>query len=178
MDDRHRRCEAPQNRGGAQYLLRKAINGITQHMLTAQLREVENDGLITRTVFAEVPPRVEYEMTASTCTRADDEGSLDMVERIREKRASEARLTWPQSKKRLSAQGPFESSFAQSERLQWLGIFTLSPRRGRKRAYSVVCLASVCFLADFCLSRMTHLSRERRSETARLGLADLDLNIV
>lgn len=64
LDDRHRRCEAPQNRGGAQYLLRKAINGITQHMLTAQLRELENDGLITRTVFAEVPPRVEYEMTA------------------------------------------------------------------------------------------------------------------
>lgn len=115
-------------------------------------------------------------------SRLDDRhrrcGSLDMVERIREKRASEASLTWPQSKKRLSAQGPFESSFAQSERLQWLGIFTLSPRRGRKRAYSVVCLASVCFLADFCLSRMTHLSRERRSETARLGLADLDLNIV
>jgi len=43
--------------------LRKAIGGITQHMLTAQLRELENDGLITRTVFAEVPPRVEYEMT-------------------------------------------------------------------------------------------------------------------
>lgn len=44
--------------------MRKAIPGITQHMLTVQLRELEADGLVTRTVFAEVPPRVEYAMTA------------------------------------------------------------------------------------------------------------------
>lgn len=44
--------------------LRKAIPGITQHMLTAQLRELEADGMVLRTVFAEVPPRVEYQMTA------------------------------------------------------------------------------------------------------------------
>lgn len=44
--------------------LRKAIPGITQHMLTAQLRELEADGLVSRTVFAEVPPRVDYEITA------------------------------------------------------------------------------------------------------------------
>jgi DNA-binding HxlR family transcriptional regulator len=43
--------------------LRKAIPGITQHMLTAQLRELEADGLVSRTVFAEVPPRVEYEIS-------------------------------------------------------------------------------------------------------------------
>jgi len=44
--------------------LRRAIRGITQHMLTAQLRELEKDGLVSRTVFAEVPPRVEYEITS------------------------------------------------------------------------------------------------------------------
>jgi len=40
--------------------LRRALPGITQHMLTSTLRELERDGLISRTVFAEVPLRVEY----------------------------------------------------------------------------------------------------------------------
>lgn len=43
--------------------LKKTIPGITQHMLTSQLRELEEDGLVTRTVYAEVPPRVEYTIT-------------------------------------------------------------------------------------------------------------------
>jgi len=44
--------------------LRRAIPGITQHMLTTQLRELERDGMLSRTIFAEVPPRVDYELTA------------------------------------------------------------------------------------------------------------------
>ena len=43
--------------------LRRSIHGITQHMLTTQLRDLETHGLVTRTVFPEVPPRVEYELT-------------------------------------------------------------------------------------------------------------------
>lgn len=43
--------------------LKKDIPQITEKMLSLQLKELELDGIVTRTVFAEVPPRVEYELT-------------------------------------------------------------------------------------------------------------------
>jgi len=43
--------------------LRRSIEGISQRMLTLTLRGLERDGLIERTVFAEIPPRVQYELT-------------------------------------------------------------------------------------------------------------------
>ena len=43
--------------------LKKSIGHVTQKVLTAQLRQMEESGLLTRKVYAEVPPRVEYTLT-------------------------------------------------------------------------------------------------------------------
>ena len=43
--------------------LRRSIEGISQRMLTLTLKGLERDGLITRTVHATIPPRVDYELT-------------------------------------------------------------------------------------------------------------------
>ena len=43
--------------------LQRAMTGVTARMLTRQLRELEADGLLVRTVYPEVPPKVEYSLT-------------------------------------------------------------------------------------------------------------------
>lgn len=43
--------------------LRREVNGISQRMLTLTLRGLERDGLVTRTVFPSIPPRVDYGLT-------------------------------------------------------------------------------------------------------------------
>lgn len=53
-------------RGGTKRFgeLKKSVTGISQKVLTSNLRSMEEDGLLTRKVFPEVPPRVEYTLTA------------------------------------------------------------------------------------------------------------------
>ncbi|MCU0442992.1 MAG: helix-turn-helix transcriptional regulator [Bacteroidia bacterium] len=43
--------------------LKRSVAGITQSMLTQQLRELEEDGIISRKIYAEIPPKVEYTLT-------------------------------------------------------------------------------------------------------------------
>jgi DNA-binding HxlR family transcriptional regulator len=59
----HVLVEMPDRRGRFSDL-KRSIPGISQRMLTATVRNLERDGMLTRHVYAEVPPRVEYELTA------------------------------------------------------------------------------------------------------------------
>jgi DNA-binding HxlR family transcriptional regulator len=77
--------------------LKRAIPRITQTMLTQQLRELERDGIVTRTIYAEIPPRVEYALTDFGRTLAPviekmHEWGTTYVERvIEQKQATRAR---------------------------------------------------------------------------------------
>jgi DNA-binding HxlR family transcriptional regulator len=56
--------------------LQQRIPGISQRMLTRTVRHLERDGLVARTAFPEVPPRVEYELTAMGRTLIEPAAAL------------------------------------------------------------------------------------------------------
>jgi DNA-binding HxlR family transcriptional regulator len=58
--------------------LRKRIDGISQRMLTLTLRGLERDGLVTRTIFPTIPPRVDYALTSLGKTLLEPVGALAM----------------------------------------------------------------------------------------------------
>ena len=58
-------------------VLRKLLHPVTTKMLSQQLRELEADGLLSRTIYAEMPPRVEYAL------RPEAEALLDVLEGLR-----------------------------------------------------------------------------------------------
>jgi DNA-binding HxlR family transcriptional regulator len=88
--------------------LERAIPGISQRMLTLTLRTLERDGLLTRELFAEVPLRVEYELTA--LGRSLLIPMWGLVEWVKEnwQQVKESRIELDaQSSKRSSNAGPY-----------------------------------------------------------------------
>ncbi|HZH11058.1 MAG TPA: helix-turn-helix domain-containing protein [Microvirga sp.] len=71
--------------------LRRDVGGISQRMLTLTLRGLERDGLVTRTVYPTIPPRVEYRLTELGCSllktvRALGSWAIENRDRIMEAR--------------------------------------------------------------------------------------------
>jgi DNA-binding HxlR family transcriptional regulator len=56
--------------------IRRTVNAISQRMLTLTLRGLERDGLVTRTLFPTIPPRVEYELTGLGRTLREPLGAI------------------------------------------------------------------------------------------------------
>ena len=86
--------------------IKRQIDGVSQKMLTATLRDLEKDGFVTRTVTPSIPPRVDYELTAmgrelqeplrviGNWAHLNRERVVDARERFAEREAEQKRLSW------------------------------------------------------------------------------------
>ncbi|WP_117214551.1 winged helix-turn-helix transcriptional regulator [Allorhizocola rhizosphaerae] len=83
--------------------LRQSIDGVSQRMLSRTLRHLERDGLVSRTVHATVPPRVDYELTPLGATLHDTIRAL---------------VTWTESHQNeiAAARAAYDTRIAQEER--------------------------------------------------------------
>ena len=71
--------------------LRHALGSISQRMLTLTLRALERDGLVTRTVFPTIPPRVVYELTRLGCSLLEPVNALGLWARKNRSAIQQAR---------------------------------------------------------------------------------------
>ncbi|WP_342673864.1 helix-turn-helix domain-containing protein [Cryptosporangium arvum] len=74
--------------------LRRAIDGVSQRMLARTLRHLERDGLVSRTVYATVPPRVDYRLTDLGCTLHETIKSLVTWTEAHQSEIATARATY------------------------------------------------------------------------------------
>ena len=74
--------------------IKRAVGGISQRMLTLTLRGLERDGLVTRTQFERIPPRVDYELTALGCSLRQIVEPLDAWARAHMNDMKRARETY------------------------------------------------------------------------------------
>jgi DNA-binding HxlR family transcriptional regulator len=71
--------------------IRRALGSISQRMLTLTLRGLERDGLVTRTVFPTVPPKVEYDLTRLGCSLLEPVNGIGLWARQNRAAMEEAR---------------------------------------------------------------------------------------
>ena len=77
--------------------IRRALGSISQRMLTLTLRGLERDGLVTRTVFPTVPPRVDYELTRLGRSLLEPVSGIGLWARQNRERIQEARRRFDSS---------------------------------------------------------------------------------
>jgi len=90
--------------------IRREIGGISQRMLTLTLRGLERDGLVTRTVFPTVPPRVDYELTKLGRTLLRPINDIAMWARANRAEIADARTVYDKT----AAQSPKPATTTQT----------------------------------------------------------------
>ncbi|MEM9596565.1 MAG: helix-turn-helix domain-containing protein [Acidobacteriota bacterium] len=80
--------------------LRRAVPGISQRMLTQQLRELERDGVVSREQFLEIPPRVEYRLTSLGRSLSPVEAAIDAWGEAHMQQVESARGRYDQQQKK------------------------------------------------------------------------------